>query len=156
MQILNRSREISFSDYNRAVSAVPQNRNVVGQTAYNLYRDTDQLLTQLRGVVEHNGQGEILTLIAEKNARLQQAAQELYSGSYETLERRMNEAHADHEANVEVLTASMMASRQLAIEQEAKCSGIIGTLRLLGTLLLGVAFVLREIREMRKWEAVST
>ena len=156
VQIANRSREVSLLDYNRAVSAAPFDNEWIGHSAYTLYSDTDRLLTLLRGVVEEQGRHDIGKLIEQKNTRIKSAEQELLSGQYEKLVSKLNAAQEDYDKNAAPLTAQMMLLLVQANNEELKWSKIVSSAQIFGTLLLGLAFLLREFRDFRMRKTNST
>jgi hypothetical protein len=147
---LSSSRKRSFSEYNRSVATRPQVRELVAQNAYDLFTDTDELLTGLRAVVEQDGRGQVLSLLGEKNDRREVAAQELKNGNAEALVARVNEIAPHHEQCVEPLTAKLMLKRRNSALEESRWIGRLKTVRLSGTILLASAFILREVKDYRR------
>jgi hypothetical protein len=149
-QSVSASRSHWLAEYNRAVVMRPQVRELVAQAAFDLFANTDQLLSLLRGIVEQDGRGEVLSILQEKNERRAAAARELVNGDAEALVERVNKIHPEYEAQVEPLTGRLMLKRLAAQSEESKWSGRVKSARLLGSLLLAAAFGLREVKDYYK------
>jgi hypothetical protein len=94
IQVLISSHQRALVEYNRAVIARPQVRELVAQNAFELFTVTDQLLSELRAVVEQNGRGEVFSIINAKNERRAAATQELLARNAEALVGRVNDIMA--------------------------------------------------------------
>jgi hypothetical protein len=125
----------------------PQVRALVAQDAFELFAATDQILTGLRAVVEENGRGKVISIMVDKNTRIDGAASELKNGNAEALVARVNEITPEHEKNVQPLTGQMMIRWMDSKAQVSKWEDRVKGLRLLGTFLMAVAFILREVKE---------
>jgi hypothetical protein len=150
IQKLSRQREEWLVEYNKAVAATPQNRELLGHYAYSVYTDTDQLLTLLRAVHQFDGGEQGLQLIREKNERRAAATAELKAGNVEALVNRVNLSHDDHDQIVEPLTLSLMLKLRLSQVEASKWTRRITTARQVGAVLAAAAFVMRERHEYRK------
>jgi len=140
-------RKQAFSNYNRSVSDEPQNPKLVGQAAYDLYVATNNILTQLQSMLEIENPVAQNEMVQQRRNEYKLAETELLSGKYETLVSRMNVVHRLHESSVEDLTTGMMLQRHQAISDKKGWERRVKHSSLLGTILFGLAFLLRERRE---------
>ena len=153
IQISDASRKHWLAEYNRSVASKPQDRDLIAQTAFQLFADTDQMLSGLRAAVEQEGRGEVFSVLRDKNNRRHDAEQELKRGDADALVKRVDEVHTDHQTNVEPLTVRLMQKRQQAIAEETTWSRRLKIWRLIGTIVLASAFLLREGHEYHKRKA---
>lgn len=148
------NREISrmnwLNEYNRSVSETPPQYDTLRLHAFHFYNETDSILSGLRAVVFQDGRGKVYSIIDEKNKRRAQAENELKNKDTQSLVNRVNKINADWEKNIEPWTEQLVVKRQLAIIEKGGWSSLLKVIRLVGTFMLGFAFLLREWHEHQK------
>ena len=155
-QDIEAERQRWLAEYNRSVAMRPQARDLVAQSAFQLFAALDQIISQLHAVVEQNGRGEVFSIIEEKNKRREAAANELMRRDAEALVARLNNIFPEYEANVRPLVGRLIIKRQNALSDESMWKGRVKWSRLLGTFLLAGAFLLREAKDYRKQRLVAS
>jgi hypothetical protein len=149
-QITDAARQHWLAEYNRAVAMRPQVRYLIGESAFELFVDVDEIVSQLKAVIEQNGRGEVFSIIKAKNDRREAAANELKNGDIEAVVARLNKIMPEYEAQVEPLVGQLILKRQKALSDEIAWNRRVKWARFLGAILLAGAFLLREAKDYIK------
>ena len=72
VQLASQDRSDRLAEYNRSVSMIPQDHDLVGFSAFRLYEQTEHVLAGLAAIVVERGEGRAQEIIDEKNARIEE------------------------------------------------------------------------------------
>ncbi|AFS37297.1 hypothetical protein MASE_08830 [Alteromonas macleodii ATCC 27126] len=149
IQISSGLRETYLFQYNNAVSSKPQNKDMLGFSAFKLYTETDKLLTLLMVSGEHQGNDESQTFVDEKNKRFDIAESLLKAKKYSKLVSLLNEITSRHDEKVEPSTKKVMTLWEETRSNTFKTSLLADVFNICGLILLVCAFLLREYRDYK-------
>jgi len=150
VQLHGESREHWLAQYNNSVSKHPHDRDLIAINAFKLYTSTDQLITTLKNLSYFQGERDSQLLINKKNERFKYAEKLLKCDDVEALVQLTNEITEKHDQTVEELTKIVMEDwkelqlRAYGIEKRKNLSGLYGS------ILIAIAFLLREYKDYKK------